>query len=88
MGCCESKIIQADFVLYQEKNAEVRRGSFDDIEIYTEGDEIKRYNDTFPLIPSSFVNTHNSVELAFLMGTNASLKTSSVLIPSDGLFSL
>jgi hypothetical protein len=81
MGCCEIKSIQSDLILYPDR-LEVKpiEHSFDDISIYTQGEEAKKYISTSPQPQLSFASTFNSIELAFLMGTSfIKSKTQSVL---------
>ena len=82
MGCCENKSIQTDFI-FPERQIE-KQQSFDDISIYTDGDEIRKYMNTSPIHPSSYMNTYNSVELAFLMGSIlGKSKTNSLIMPEE-----
>lgn len=68
MGCCENKSLQSEFLMFPDRNVEVQEQNFDDISIYTEGDETRKYSNSSPR-PLSGINTINSVEMAFLLGS-------------------
>jgi hypothetical protein len=65
MGCCENKFISTDFVLFHDKQEEMQKSSFDSISIYSES-ESQNLLENSKNLHSSFTNTVNSFEKAFL----------------------
>ena len=79
MGCCENKFLNTDIILFPERTAEVKRGSFDSISIYSEEGESKKLEETTNNINSCLANTYNGFEKAFLTGYHKS-RTQSLII--------
>ena len=83
MGCCENKSIQTDFLFFPERQTE-KLPSFDEMSIYSEGEELRKYINSSTHHPSNCINTYNSVELAFLMGSILGhSKSNSMIIPDE-----
>lgn len=84
MGCCENKTAQSDIVLFTDKHVEIKQQSFDEMSLYTEGNEINDYIFSSPQAGTSFSNTFNGIELAFLIGNMIiHSKTQSLLISPE-----
>ena len=81
MGCCENKSLQTEFLMLPERCAESKGHAFNEMSIYSEGEDNKRYSNTTSR-PLSGINTVNSVEMAFLMASAYS-KSRSILIADD-----
>ena len=65
MGCCESKILNTDLILIQDKTAEINHASFDSISIDPDSESVQ-FLENSNNIHASFSNTFNSFEHAFL----------------------
>lgn len=82
MGCCENKSLQTEFLMFPEQCSENKGHAFDEMSIYSEGDDNKRYSNTTSR-PISGINTVNSAEMAFLLGSVYSKSRSIILADDD-----
>lgn len=84
MGCCENKFLSSDIILFPDKTAEVRRGSFNSLSLYSEGSECKKLAETTNNVNSCLGKSFGSAEMAFLIGYNKS-RTQSLIINIDDM---